>query len=102
MILLHSGCHFCLCHLTPVRLRHIRWNEINCETPKVKSKYKGDDPFHNRSCIMFIVVSKDPKGDCETDFDNYEKEFDPERGSYYTIFAMVDSETLIFPADAYR
>jgi len=51
---------------------------------------------------MFIVVSKDPKGDCETDFDNYEKEFDPERGSYYTIFAMVDSETLIFPADAYR
>jgi hypothetical protein len=100
--LLRSGCHFHLRLPTRVRLRHIRWNEIDRETPKVKGEYKGDDPFHNRSCIMFIVVSKNPKGDCETDFNNYEKEFDPERGSYYTILAMVDSKTLIFPADAYR
>jgi len=102
VIFLRGGCHFHLCLPAPVRLRNIRWNEINRETPKIEGKYEGDDPVHNCSHIMFIVISEDPQGDGQTDFDNYKKEFDSEGGSYYTVLAIVDSGELIFPADPYH
>jgi hypothetical protein len=83
-----------------MRRPHCR-NEIDGETPYIESVDESNDPFNYRSRVVVCAVAKDAKCDGETELDEDEGEFDPEGNAEDTVLAVVNAETLVFPANEY-
>tara|TARA_R110002060_G_scaffold20312_9_gene27654 strand:+ start:956 stop:1246 length:291 start_codon:yes stop_codon:yes gene_type:complete len=75
------------------------WNEIDRVTPDIECVYEGDDPFAYSSRVVSLSVAQDPKCDCQAQFHKYEGELDPKGDAKDAMLAIMDSETLILPAN---
>jgi len=74
-------------------------DEIDRETPNIESIDQRNYPLANCSRIVVLLVRKNAERDSETEFNEDEHEFDPERDSEDAVLTIVDSESLILPAD---
>lgn len=108
--------HLVFCLATLVVLGTNGWDEIQEEGKDEERVYKRDNPLQNGCCVppfacvfnaesyeMLAVLLKQMHSqhtNCQTNFNDNEGQFDPERDSQYPMLAIMDSETLIFPATA--
>jgi hypothetical protein len=74
-------------------------NKINRKTPHVKRIYEANNPLTHRSRVIVILIGEDAKRDREAELGEDEGEFDPEGDAQDAVLAVVDAETLVFPAD---
>ena len=76
-----------------------RGDEINRKTPDVECEDERHDPLAYSSTIVVFLVPEHSKCDRNAQFDKYEYQLDPEGYAQDAVFAVVDSETLVLPAD---
>lgn len=76
-----------------------RGDEINGKTPYVEGVDKRDDPLQDGSRVpnVFPVTYAESNGQCE--LHENKSEFNPEGNAKDAVFAVMYSETLVFPAD---
>lgn len=72
-----------------------RGQEVDDEGPDVEDVDQGDGPFNDGGAVVMFLVAEDAEGDGKGDFDENEGELDPERRGEDTVFAVVDSESLV-------
>lgn len=76
-----------------------RWQEVDEEREDVEGEDERDGPLENSGDVVGFLEGADGKGDSETEFEEDEGELDPEGGAEDEVLAVLDSQTLVLPAD---
>jgi len=81
------------------RFSFYRRDEIVEEGQQIEGENKGDSPFQDGGGVVFIFEIAGAEGDGEGDFDEDESKLNPKGVAEDGVFAEMDSESLVFPAD---
>ena len=76
-----------------------RRNKINRKAPNIKRINERDDPLAHRSSRVVTLIAEHAESDRETELQKDEGEFYPEGDAQDAVLTVVDSETLVLPAD---
>lgn len=72
--------------------------QIHGKGQDVKRKHKRDNPLEHGGDVAMAGECGCRKNDCEHDFDQDERQFDPEGGAEDPVVAIVDSQPLVLGA----
>lgn len=73
--------------------------QIDNEAEDVEGEDEGDSPFEASCDVAVMGPGGADEDDGKNDFDEDEGEFDPEAESEDSVFAVVDTETLVLSAE---
>lgn len=65
------------------------WEEINEERKDVEGEDECNGPFEDSSCVVGFLEIGGSESDCESDLEEDEREFDPERDTEDAMLAEV-------------
>ena len=78
--------------------RSIRRPQINDEAKDVEGEDQTNDPLENSPDIIALPIKHVAEDDRQRDLNDDEDEFDPEGEPEDAVFAVFDTQTLVFPA----
>jgi hypothetical protein len=76
-----------------------RRDKINRKAPNIKRVNERDNPLAHRSSRVVALIAEDAESDGETELQKDEGELYPEGDAQDAVLTVVDSETLVLPAD---
>jgi len=73
--------------------------EVDKEGEDVEREDKGNCPFEDSACVGSTPECAYGESNCQCDFNQDERELDPERSAKHPVFAEMYFQTLVLPTD---